>query len=603
MTDHGAPFFIALPDRDEVGAVVRRLRAEDPGLSQLDHPSGRPWILGRWGEGELAVARAGRDAVALIGTLPPLRDELQRWVGGLNGDARRVEGLSTSLAGDFHVLGSVDGALYVQGTAYGTRRVYHARAEGALVASDRALRLAELTGARLDAGALAWKLLQPLPAQLNERTMWHEVRAVQPGWYLLASADGAPSRHVRWHRPAEPHLGLAEGARLVREALVAAVGARTHRGGVISSDLSGGLDSTSLSSIAAGQLGPGELVVCTNGGDESINEDGHWARVAASHWPHVEHYQLPPEEQPLFYSGALDEGCRSDFPGIISVSRKRATILISRMAERGSRLHLGGHGGDHLFFSSGTHYHGLLPRRPILSLQRIRAYGILYGWSGSAVLRQLLDRRSYRSALARIDLDHSGDLGFSTPGLTWVRRPVVPSWLTDDCRELLAEELRKAVAQAEPRGDTIGRHMELDNILTTTLETGSIGDAARRAGVPMSTPYFDDAVVDAALAVRVEDRATPYEYKPLLMEAVRGILPDACRARTTKGEGTFDAVGGLYRHRQELIDLWQDSALAKAGLIDAEAVSRKCSTPGTPELRDGGINSTLICETWLRAVQ
>lgn len=600
--DHGNPYFLAFPDRGDVGSVVHRLRSVDPSLRTIDHPSGRPWIVGRWDDDDLALARSGSDAVALIGTLPRLGDELAARVRRLNGEPGLLEGLSGTLPGDYHVLGSVDGTLYAQGTAYGTRRVYHAFVDGDLVVSDRALPLAELGGGAIDVGALAWKLLQPMPRQLDARTMWHGVGAVVPGSYLLDDGAGRPPRQVRWHRPPEPTLRLAEGAAAVREAMVEAVRARTRHGGLMSADLSGGLDSTSLCSIAAGQLGAGEFVVCTNGGDESINEDGAWARTAAAEWPHVEHYQLPPEEQPLFYADALDTECRSDFPGIIAISRKRATILMSRMAERGSRLHMGGQGGDHLFFSSGSHYYSLLTRRPLLSLRRIRAYGILYGWSWTTVLRQLANRGSYRGALAGIDLNSSGDLSFSAPGLNWVRHPVVPSWLTPDCRDLLAAELARAVEEAEPRSRTVSRHLEHDALLATTLEMASTGDASRRAGVPLTTPYFDDAVVDAALSVRAEDRASPYAYKPLLMEAMRGILPDACRARTTKGEGSFDAVGGLYRHREELIALWEDSALAKAGLIDGARLADLCSRPGTPELKDGAINSTLSCEVWLRSV-
>ncbi|MFC8623130.1 asparagine synthase-related protein [Streptomyces anulatus] len=600
--DHGTPHFLAFPDRDDAAAVVRRLRSTHPGLKSIDHPSGRPWVLGVWDDHDLVVARVGHDSVALIGTLPRIEGELQNLVARLNGSPTALDSLPSALPGDFHVVASIAGALHVQGTAYGTRRVYHARVDGTVVASDRALRLAELTGASVDMSALAWKLLLPVPRHLDGRTMWLGVDAVEPGLRLVVGAGDERVRTVHRHRPPEPRLGMAEGAEAVREALVAAVRARTHRGGLMSSDLSGGLDSTSLSSIAAGQLGEGEFIVCTNGGDESINEDGHWARVAASAWPHVEHYQLPPEEQPLFYSGALDTSCRSDFPGMIAVSRKRATILMSRMAERGSRLHMGGQGGDHLFFSSGSHYYSLLTRRPVLSLQRIRAYGILYGWSWTAVLRQLANRGSYRGSLAAIDLDKSGDLGFSAPGLNWIRQPVVPSWLTADCRELLAKELARVAAEAEPRSPVVSRHLELDNLLTTTLDMASTCDASRLAGVPLTMPYFDEGVVDAALSVRVEDRATPYAYKPLLMEAMRGILPDACRDRTSKAEGSFDAVGGLYRHRAELIELWQESALGKAGLIDAARLADLCTRPGTPDLADGSINSTLSCEVWLRSV-
>ncbi|MFJ9692637.1 asparagine synthase-related protein [Kitasatospora sp. NPDC101183] len=581
--------------------MARRLRESSPSLRTVDHPSGRPWIIGRWDDEDIAVARAGRDAVALIGTLPRLGDELERWARTLNGRPDRLTGLSRSLPGSYHVLGSVDGALYAQGTAYGMRRIHHVRLDGCLVAGDRAVALADLTGAGVDITAVALRLPDPLAPQLPERPMWHGIVPVAPGSYLTDSATGT-ARHVRWHHPPEPTRSMAEGAAAVREALVSAVAARTHRGGLLSADMSGGLDSTSLCAVAAGQVGAGEFIACSFPGDETVWDDAVYARRAAAGWPHIEHVELAYEDTPLFYRGLLDDDCRTDIPGIVAMSRARTTALVSLMAGRGSRLHMTGHGGDHLFFHTGSHYHHLLTRHPLLAVQRLRGYRTLYGWRWGALLRQLADRRSYRSALGRLSTDVSGNLEFSTPTVTWFRTPVVQPWLTPECRRLVTDALRETVRTARPHAPTMGRHLELSAVYTGTQECAAIAEAGRRAGVPLTMPYFDDAVVDAALSVRVVDRATPWEYKPVLKEAVRGILPEDCRVRTTKVEGTVDAVGGLYRHRDEVGALWKDSALAKAGLIDAEALARLCETPGTPALKDGAVDSTIICETWLRAV-
>lgn len=602
MTSHGAPHFFALPDREDAGAVARRLQADAPGLRVLHHPSGRPWIIGEWADEDIAVARAGTDAVALIGMLPRRTDALSRWTGKLEGSTGRLEGLSAAIPGSFHVVGSVGGALYAQGTAYGMRRVHHTIVDGCPVAADHAVALADLAGAEIDLTALALRLPEPLAVQLPPRSMWHGVTDVEPGAALLVPAGRARPRHVRRHTPPPAVRPAAEGAADVREALAAAVAVRTEREGLLSADLSGGLDSTSLCSFAAGQVGAGELVVGGIPGDETVSDDAHYARLAAAHWPHVEHVELTPEQTPLFYQGILDDGCRTDIPAGIAMSRDRATAVISLMAERGSRLHMTGHGGDHLFFQSGAYCHDLVARRPLLAVQRIRGYRTLYGWRWRPVLRQLADRRSYRRAVAAIDLTKPGDLGFCNPLLAWITPPVVQSWLTPECRELVAAGLREAAEQAEPYAPTLGRHRELSALYTGTQECAAIAEAGRRAGVPVTMPYFDDAVVDAALSVRPEDRTDPWQFKPVLKEAVRGVLPEECRARATKFEGTVDAVGGLYRHRDEIRALWEDSILAKAGLIDAEALSRLTGTPGTPALKDGAVDSTIICEAWLRAV-
>ncbi|WP_330301220.1 lasso peptide biosynthesis B2 protein [Streptomyces sp. NBC_00503] len=126
---------------------------------------------------------------------------------------------------------------------YGARRVFHTRTGGTLVAGDRAAQLARLAGLQPDPTAVAVHLLGMAPAPLDQRPLWSAVTVVPPGTALLTRPDGVPS-HRRWHRPPEPDTPMDRGAAAVREALLDAVDVRTAPGGLISSDLSGGLDST-----------------------------------------------------------------------------------------------------------------------------------------------------------------------------------------------------------------------------------------------------------------------------------------------------------------------------------------------------------------------
>ena len=86
-------------------------------------------------------------------------------------------------------------------------------------------------------------------------------------------------------------------------------------------------------------------------------------------------------------------------------------------------------------------------------------------------------------------------------------------------------------------------------------------------------------MIEAGLAVRPEERITPWRYKPLIVEAMRGIVPDQSLARQTKANGSGDADPGLRRHRAELLALWDDSRLGRLGLIDAAALRELCTGP------------------------
>ena len=117
--------------------------------------------------------------------------------------------------------------------------------------------------------------------------------------------------------------------------------------------------------------------------------------------------------------------------------------------------------------------------------------------------------------------------------------------------------------------------------------TRQLDQMVRPIGIMLGAPYYDDRVVEAGLAVRPADRVTPWRYKPLIVEAMRGIVPDASLARQTKANGTGDEEPGLRRHRADLLALWDDSRLAALGLIDAAALREACTRPLPPDLQFG----------------
>jgi asparagine synthase (glutamine-hydrolysing) len=133
--------------------------------------------------------------------------------------------------------------------------------------------------------------------------------------------------------------------------------------------------------------------------------------------------------------------------------------------------------------------------------------------------------------------------------------------------------------------------------------TRQLGQMATRMGVTLAAPYYDDRVIEAGLAVRPQERITPWRYKPLILEAMRGIVPDESLTRQTKANGTGDEEPGLRRHRAELLSLWEDSRLGRLGLIDADALHETCTRPLPPHLQLGVLHETVACEVWLRSLE
>src|SRR5215211_4327540 len=241
-------WFVVLPDDDSASSVAARLR--DRAAQQLSHVSGRPWLLGCWGEGAGMVGQGGDMRIAVVGQHAVMADDLVRAAGQVRvvSDLDRLAG---SLVGSSHLVASVDGKVRVQGTVTGTRRVFYATVDGARVAADRADVLAGLLDAGLDEQRLALHLLEPhLLYPLAGQPVWGRVEQLPTDHYLVLDRDG--HRSVRWWMPPEPAVPMAEGALALREALSAAVAARVHGSELVSCDL-GGLDSTSVCCLAAHQ--------------------------------------------------------------------------------------------------------------------------------------------------------------------------------------------------------------------------------------------------------------------------------------------------------------------------------------------------------------
>ncbi|GHH56479.1 lasso peptide isopeptide bond-forming cyclase [Streptomyces candidus] len=597
-TGPGDAHFTVYTDREDAAAVARSLSR--PGTRTLTHASGRPWIVGRWHDTEITTAHAGRTGLAVIGCCPVDTSELERRAGRLR-DLRELDALARSLPGSFHLIAAHDGQIRVQGTASGLRLVFHAAVEGVQVAASRADVLAAALGAALDEEQLAVRLLWPVPHPLTEAPMWRGISAVSPQDALTVAADGRTVGHSRWWTPPEPSRTLAEGAPLVRDALTAAVDARTRQGGVVSSDLSGGLDSTSVCFLA--DRSPAHVVASTWPGRDPADTDLHWAQQAARSMPDVEHVVWDADASPLVYDDLLSIEDLLDEPTIGVMDRSRVLHHLPAMAERGSRLHLTGIGGDHVAWCSEAYYHRLARTRPLFALRQLRGFRALWQWPLDGTARALTDSRPYGKWLADSSTRLRDPLPTSvSTGLGWGMPPRLFDWVTPDAERAAQRALREAAAHAIPLHPDRGLHADLEQIRSCTRMLRQWDRMAARAGVPMASPFLDDRVIEACLAVRPSERVTPWQYKPLLTAAMSGIVPDACLRRTNKAAASMDAANGLRAHRADLVALWKDSRLEQWGLVDGSALRKLAQRPGTPELRDAILYSTIAAESWLRGL-
>jgi asparagine synthase (glutamine-hydrolysing) len=589
-------WFVVLPDNEAASSVATALG--DHAAQQLIHTSGRPWVLGCWSEGTVTTGQAGDTKIAVIGQHAVRTDELARAAGQIRviSDLDRLAG---SLVGSSHLVASVAGRVRVQGTVTGTRRVFYATVDGARVAADRADVLAGLLDAGLDEQRLALHLLEPhLLYPLAGQPVWQGVEQLPADHYLVVDRDG--DRSVRWWMPPEPVVPMAEGALALREALSAAVAARVRGSELVSCDL-GGLDSTSVCCLAAHQ--EAKVVAYTAASLDPYADDVVWAGRTVAGLGNVEHHIIPAEEMPLVYHGlALED--QLDEPCAATVDRDRWLIIAGRAAARGSRMHLTGMGGDELLYGSLAHLHTMLRTTPRIALRHLRGFAAKYRWPRKQMLRQLADTSSYPEWLASVaDTLTAPPPPLELPLIDWGFRPRLPPWATPATVHTVQELIRAEAATVEPLAKGRGQHRELEGMRFVSRISRQLDQMASRMGVRLAAPYHDDRVIEAGLAVRPQERITPWRYKPLIIEAMGGIVPDESLTRQTKANGSCDADPGLRRHRGELLALWEDSRLARLGLIDADALRETCTRPLPPELQFGGLDQTVACEVWLRSLE
>ncbi|MFE3866348.1 asparagine synthase-related protein [Streptomyces goshikiensis] len=532
------------------------------------------------------------------GFLPPSID-LGRATGEVRAPAD-LDRLAKTLAGSFHLLAAVDGVLRVQGSVSGVRRVFHTVIDGMTIASDRADVLAYLADVLtdIDEDALATRLLTPqAPPPLNGNSLWKAVHLLPCDSYLVVDRQGQ-ALVVRWWSPPEPGLTLEEGAPLLRRSLAGAVDARAQAQQAISSDLSGGLDSTTLCFLAA-RAAP-RLLTVTVCWDDPGNEDVVYADRAAAHLPGIERLVLGAGDLPPMFDDIAEVGIPLDDPYFAVHDRARHLSISARLAAAGSSTHLSGLGGDEVLHAPVSYLNPLARTQLRTSLRHASGYRHRERWPLPVIWRGLTDRSSYPTWLkASAENLREPFRGTLSPGSWWY--PVrMPPWSTPEAADSVRRALIRSAEHAVPLAPDRGQHAALGMIRVAGHVARLAGHTMASTGMPLSFPFLDDNVIEACLSVYPHERTTPTAYKPLLRTAFDNLVPASVLARDSKDHCATEWFRGLRRRRPEIDLLCEDSLLARRGLINAKAFRAACTSPAPSSLPLPALEWTLACERWLR---
>lgn len=415
----------------------------------------------------------------------------------------------------------------------------------------------------------------------SEATGYRDITWLAAGHVLTIGGDGA-MRMVRGWRPEPSSVGTWRGspqdaAAILRDLICEAVKARIPEHGTVAAHLSGGLDSSAVSVLAARRLRETGRRLTTYaflaapGVSPRSDVDRRMIESVLAQENNIDlHITSLAGTDPL---AIID----TDLPGVDFELANHANTYAAAAAA-GANLFLTGAGGD----EGATLNSGQLHRE----LLRVGLW------------RTLLTDLRARARHERLSLWH-----VVYPRLV---RPFLPDWIcaleerlrrldTPDRRQalgLLAPQWRAAFADfvparlPQPSKRPEGRIAMLTRGFLASRNTIWAVMGARY-GLTTAHPLLDRRIVDFALSLPLERQVRDGHSRQPFRDAMAGILPDSLRLARGKGDGLPLVVDMLCAAKPGLLAASARYRDAAAALLDMNAVAGVLTAlPESPDLVD-----------------
>ncbi len=413
---------------------------------------------------------------------------------------------------------------------FGVKPLYYLRLpDGALAFASEIKQFSALEGwrARVN-GQRAYDFLAWGASEHTAETLFDGVRQLRGGELAEVDLEGEPEPRIsRWYRlePEPFRGGGAEAAGRLRELLTDSVRLRLRADVAVGSCLSGGLDSSSIVCLANGLLreggGAGRQRTFTALSDAPRYDERRYADevvratgVAAA--------TVTPAPEGLFRELEAIAWHQDEPFGSTSIYAQWEVFRLA--AQGGVKVMLDGQGADEALGGypvfHGAHLAGLARGLRLAALAReLAAMRRVHGTGLGASLRSLAASAAPGWLLRR--------------GRRWGGEDAAPAWL-DLVRLGARPEHPYASQGASPRNSmqALSRFHLLESSLPMLLHLEDRNSMAH--GIEARVPFLDYRVVEFALGLPDEQRISGGVTKRVLREAMRGVLPEAVRARTDK---------------------------------------------------------------------
>jgi asparagine synthase (glutamine-hydrolysing) len=443
----------------------------------------------------------------------------------------------------------------------GKKPLYYTVFQGALAFASELRSLLALPGASWSVDRDACRAFCVLGYLPGDRTPIAEIRRLPPSHFATWDENGLTLERYWKPEPSAPSATEEEAIGALLTLLRDAVQLRLVSDVPLGAFLSGGLDSSLVVALAAGQLGARLPTFSVAFPGYTQFDEGPYARLVAQVFG-CEHHQIAIE--PWHFADAMDVIWALDEP--LADPAALPTLLLSREARKVVTVALTGEGGDEVFggyerYSMALRGSGLAARLGIVS--KLATAGV-----------RLRGRRGHDDSRVSRLLRAAAAGGPS--GLTWSRAVAIAPGIADAGGWLEEAALLVPVTERPSVEMRNGRLLalqvdDLENMLANGLLT-KVDRMTMAASLEARCPFLDYRVVNFGLGLPDTWKIRGGTTKVLLRRLAQRLLPEEIY---TRPKHTFRVPLAQWLRgplKQLARDTVSSSTLSEFGIVDRTGI-------------------------------
>ncbi|WP_028517895.1 asparagine synthase-related protein [Ruminococcus flavefaciens] len=478
----------------------------------------------------------------------------------------------------------------------------YCKTESEILISDSAFDIAYKKQFKVSKSSISAYLVTGLPFEpFSNMSFWDEISKINP-FRILKISSGNITECEMTNAFKVDH-DIDKVTKDLRDTIISNIYNQNSQFDSVSCDVSGGVDSASIAYVV--NKISGQPMIFHAESDESANSDTKWAQYIADDL-RIELNKLPSIDKNSSRFSVDKEYIGSnvpDSPLLWGDTEGYVKEMLCKLPEKDKHLHMIGIGGDELFtYIPSVPWSIIREEGVVRSIPLIFKYCILSRRSFLKCIKDLTNKTSLKD-----EVKQSIDNGFGSKKknkrqLSWSEDVIFPSWLTDSAKESAHSKINSLFSnQFYELSDDRSHYQRIQSIL---FQKEIFSQIVHVAGdeIGWYAPFLDAKVIKTALTLPSRYCTDPQKTKPMLYEALKGIVPLEVFTRGVKG----DYSSAFYNDYRAAAAKWMGKTkeffLSKLDVINHESLDRELSMPSSNFERVDFFMRVCNIERWLRQV-